>query len=110
MMNKNQSDFGFVITDHKSGQPKNFEVFPYTGKLYPPFQDYFDNALGHYYLQVPLYGRLLTKMLKGSKYEGKKFLGGVIGLMKEDATFAEYKVPQYITSTILTMNLKPFLK
>jgi hypothetical protein len=30
--------------------------------------------------------------------------------MKEDATFAEYKVPQYITSTILTMNLKPFLK
>jgi hypothetical protein len=110
MMNKDKSDFGFVITDHKSGQPKNFEVFHYTSKLYPPFQEYHDNALGHYYLQIPLYGRLLIKMLKGTKYEDKKFLGGVIALMKEDATFAEYKVPQPITTTILTMNLKPFLK
>jgi hypothetical protein len=110
MMTKGQDDFGFVVTDHKSGQPKNFEVFPYTGKLYPPFQDYHDNALGHYYLQLPLYGRLLTKMLEGSKFAGKKFLGGVVALMKEDTTFAEYKVPQYITSTILTMDLKPFLK
>jgi hypothetical protein len=110
MMNKDQSDFGFVVTDHKSGQPKNFEVFPYTGKLYPPFQDYHDNALGHYYLQIPLYGRLLLKMLKGTKFEDKKFLGGVVALMKEDATFAEYKVPQPITTTILTMDLKPFLK
>jgi hypothetical protein len=110
MLNREQTDFGFVITDHKSGQPKNFEVFPYTGKLYSPFEQFHDNALGHYYLQIPLYGRLLTKMLKGSKYEDKKFLGGVIVLMKEDATFAEYKVPQYIISTILTMDLKPFLK
>jgi len=110
MMNKDQSDFGFVVTDHKSGQPKNFEVFPYTGKLYPPFQEYHDNALGKYCLQIPLYGRLLLKMLKGTQYEDKKFLGGVIALMKEDATFAEYKVPQYIISTILTMDLKPFLK
>ena len=110
MMMKGQDDFGFVVTDHKSGQPKNFEVFPYTGKLYPPFQDYHDNALGKYCLQIPLYGRLLLKMLEGSKFEGKKFLGGVIALMKEDATFVEYKVPQPITTTILTMNLKPFLK
>jgi hypothetical protein len=110
MMNREQADFGFVITDHKSGQPKNFEVFHYTGKLYSPFSDYWDNALGHYYLQIPLYGRLLTKMLKGTKFEDKKFLGGVVALMKEDATFAEYKVPQPITTTILTMDLKPFLK
>jgi hypothetical protein len=110
MLNREKDDFGFVITDHKSGQPKNFEVFHYTGKLYPPFQDYHDNALGHYYLQIPLYGRLLTKMLKGTKFEDKKFLGGVVALMKEDATFAEYKVPQPITTTILTMDLKPFLK
>lgn len=110
MMNKDHSDFGFVITDHKSGQPKNFEVFPYTGKLYPPFQDYHDNALGKYWLQIPLYGRLLTKMLKGTQFEDKKFLGGVIALMKEDATFEEFKVPQAITTTILSMDLKPFLK
>jgi hypothetical protein len=110
MLTREQNDFGIVVTDHKSGQPKNFEVFPYTGKLYPPFENYHDNALGHYYLQIPLYGRLLLKMLQGTKYEDKKFLGGVIALMKEDATFTEYKVPQYITSTILTMDLKPFLK
>ena len=110
MMMKGQDDFGFVVTDHKSGQPKNFEVFPYTGKLYPPFQEYHDNALGKYCLQIPLYGRLLLKMLEGSKFEGKKFLGGVIALMKEDSTFVEYKVPQPITTTILTMDLKPFLK
>jgi hypothetical protein len=110
MMNKGQSDFGFVITDHKSGQPKNFEVFPYTGKLYAPFEQFHDNALGHYYLQIPLYGRLLTKMLEGTKYEDKKFFGGVVALMKEDATFSEYKVPQYITTKILTMDLKPFIK
>lgn len=109
MMNKDRSDFGFVITDHKSGQPKNFEIFPYTGKLYAPFDQFYDNTLGHYYLQIPLYGRLLIKMLKGSKYEDKKFLGGVIALMKEDATFQEYKVPQQITSTILTMDLKQFI-
>jgi hypothetical protein len=110
MMMKGQDDFGFVVTDHKSGQPKNFEVFPYTGKLYPPFQEYHDNALGKYCLQIPLYGRLLLKMLEGTKFEGKKFLGGVIALMKEDGTFTEYKVPQPITTTILTMDLKPFLK
>lgn len=110
MLNKSQTDFGLVITDHKSGQEKNFQVHSYTGKLYPPFQDYHDNALGHYQLQIPLYGRLLTKMLKGSKFEDKKFLGGVIALMKEDGTFAEYKVPQYFTTTILNMDLKPFLK
>jgi hypothetical protein len=110
MLNKSKDDFGFVVTDHKSGQPKNFEVFSYTGKLYPPFQEYHDNALGHYCLQIPLYGRLLLKMLEGTQYADKKFLGGVIALMKEDATFQEYKVPQQITTTILTMDLKPFLK
>jgi len=110
MMNKDQSDYGFVITDHKSGQPKNFEVFPYTGKLYSPFEQFHDNTLGHYYLQIPLYGRLLLRMLNGTKFQDKKFLGGVIALMKEDATFVEYKVPQPITTTILSMDLKPFLK
>jgi len=109
MLNKDQSDFGFVITDYKSNQPKNFEVMPYTGKLYPPFQDYPDNALGHYYLQIPLYGKLLMKMLEGSEYEKKKFFGGVIVLLKDDGTYVEYKVPQYITTTMLTMDLKQFI-
>ena len=64
MLNKEQTDFGLVVTDYKSNQPKNFEVQPYTKKLYPPFDKFPDHALGHYYLQIPLYGKLLVKMLR----------------------------------------------
>jgi len=109
MLNRAKTDFGFVITDHKSNQPKNFEVNQYTEKLYPPFQDFHDNALGHYYLQIPLYGKLLMKMLEGTQFEGKQFLGGVIALMKDDGTFVEYKVPQQIVTTILTTDLRQFI-
>lgn len=109
MLNREKNDFGFVVTDYKSNQPKNFEIMPYTGKLYPPFQDYPDNALGHYYLQIPLYGKLLMKMLEGSRYEDKKFLGGVIVLLKDDGTFVEYKVPQPIVTTMLNLDLKQFI-
>lgn len=109
MMNKDKSDFGFVVTDYKSNQPKNFEVMPYTEKLYPPFQDYPDNALGHYYLQIPLYGKLLMKMLEGSKFENNKFLGGVIVLLKDDGEFVEYRVPQPIITTMMGLNIKQFI-
>jgi hypothetical protein len=110
MENKEKDNFGFVITDYKSNKPKNFEVHHYTGKLYSPFDNYHDNALGHYYLQLPLYARLLLKMLKGTKYETKKFLGGVIVLLKDDATFVEYKVPQDISQKIFTIDLKKYIK
>jgi len=110
MMNKQKDNFGFVTTDWKTNQPKNFEVHHYTGKLFPPFDNFHDNALGHYYLQLPLYGRLLLKMLKGTKFENTKLLGNVIVLLKEDGTFVEYKVPPQISSTILTMDLKTYIK
>jgi len=110
MMNKEKTGFGFVTTDWKTNQPKNFEVHHYTGKLYPPFQEYHDNALGHYYLQLPLYGRLLLKMLKGSKFENTKLLGNVVVLLKDDGTFTEYKVPHQINNAILTMDLSKYIK
>ena len=109
MMNKDKTDWGFVITDWKTNQPKNFEVHRYTGKLYAPFQEYHDNALGHYYLQVPLYARLLKKMLRGTKYENKNFLGGVIVLLKDDGTYVEYKVPPKIKDTVLSMDLSKYI-
>lgn len=109
MMNKEKTDFGFVITDFKTNQPKNFDVHHYTKKLYPPFSNYHDNALGHYYLQIPLYARLLLKMLKGTKYENNNFLGGVIVLLKEDATFTEYKIPANITNIVLNMDLTKYI-
>jgi hypothetical protein len=110
MMNKEKTNFGFVTTDWKTNQPKNFEVHHYTGRLYPPFNQYHDNALGHYFLQLPLYGRLLLKMLKGTKFEDTKLLGNVVVLLKDDGTFTEYKVPPQINNAILTMDLSKYIK
>lgn len=108
MMNKEQTDFGLVITDWKTNQPKNFEVQHYTGRMYPPFQEYHDTALGHYYLQLPLYARLFLKMLQGTKYENLKLLGCVIVLLKDDGTFVEYKVPAQVNNTILSMDITKY--
>jgi hypothetical protein len=110
MMNKEKTDFGFVVTDWKTNQPKNFEVQYYTKKMYYPFNEYHDTALGHYYLQLPLYGKLFVKMLQGTKYESIKMLGCVIVLLKDDGTFQEYKVPGYVNNTILKMDIKKYLK
>jgi hypothetical protein len=110
MSNKEGTDFGIVVTDWKTNQPKNFEVQHYTGRMYPPFQEYHDTALGHYYIQLPLYARLLIKMLKGTKYENIKLLGCVIVLLKEDGTFVEYKVPPQINNTLLQMDLTKYTK
>lgn len=108
--NKNKDGFGFVITDWKTNQPKNFKVQHYTGKMFPPFQDYHDTALSHYYIQLPLYGRLLLKMLKETKYENLKLLGSVVVLLKDDGVFEEYKVPPQIQQTIFDLNLKKYIK
>ena len=110
MENKGKDGFGFVITDWKTNQPKNFEKQWYTKKLYAPFHNYDDTALGHYYLQLPLYGRLLLKMLEGSKFADTKLLGCLVVLLKEDATYEEYRVPSEVNTTILNIDLKKYLK
>jgi hypothetical protein len=110
MMNRDKSNFGLVITDWKTNQPKNFVPQWYTKWMLPPFTQYRDTSLEHYYTQLPLYGKLLLKMLQGSKYADLKLLGSVIVLLKEDSTYVEYKVPQYVSDTILTMNIKQYLK
>lgn len=109
MLNRDKTDFGIVVTDHKSNKPKNFIPMPYHGNMYPPFEKYKDFALSHYYTQLPLYGRLTLKMLEGSKYSDKKFLGGVIALMKDDATYEEFKVPKDIVQTVLNMDLTKYV-
>lgn len=110
MMNRDKDDFGLVVTDWKSNQPKNFVAQPYNGFLYPPFQTFRDYALTHYYLQLPLYARLFLRMLRGSKYENLKLFGGVVVLLKDDGTFHEYKVPPEINNRILTMDLSKYTK
>lgn len=110
MMNKSQDGFGVVITDWKTNQPKNFKIQPYTGKMLHPFENYYDTSLTHYYLQLPLYGKLLIKMLQNTKFDLTKLLGCVVVLLKDDGTYEEFKVPLVVTQSILQMNVKQFMK
>ena len=109
IMNRTQTEFGLVITDWKTNKPKNFLETSYTKRLKEPFGKYPDTALGHYYLQLPFYGKLLLKMLKGTKYENLKLFGCVISHLKDDTLYDEYKVPQEIIDTILEMDIKKYL-
>lgn len=109
MMNKEKTDWGFVITDWKTNQPKNFLIQHYTKFMYEPFNEYHDTALTHYYLQLPLYGRLLIKMLKNTKFDNKKLLGSVVVLLTENGGFEEYVVPSTIKNKILELDLSKYL-
>jgi hypothetical protein len=108
--NKEKNDFGFVITDWKTNKSKSFQVTKYTDSMYEPFENYPNNALGHYYLQLPLYGRLLLKMLQGSKYESVKLYGCIISHLREDQQFEEFRVPKEIITKVLNMDIQKYLK
>ena len=105
MENKEKNGIGIVITDWKTNQPKNFKSYYYTKKMYRPFNNYDDNALNHYYVQIPLYAKLILKMLEGSEFENIKFLGGVVVLLKEDGTYSEYRVPKKIIDIVFNTNI-----
>jgi len=109
-MDKQNVNISLCVSDYKTNQPKNFVSQPYTKKMLPPFDKYDDTALTHYYIQIPLYARLLIKMLQGSKYENLKFLGGIIVLLKADGTYEEYRIPQDIINKVLTMDLTKYIK
>ena len=109
MMNKTQTEFGIVVTDWKTNKKKNFQETKYTKRLKDPFGKFPDTALGHYYLQLPLYAKLLLKMLEGTKYANIKLLGCVITHLSDEAQFEEYRVPQEIINTVLDMDVKKYL-
>lgn len=108
--NKSGDEFGLLITDWKTNQSKNFEIKKYTKNMFPPFDNYPNNALGHYYLQLPLYGKLLLKMLEGTKYENIKLYGCIIVHLNQDGNFYEYRVPKKVIDIILDIDLKSYLK
>jgi hypothetical protein len=107
--NKQKTGFGILITDWKTNKPKNFMPNKFTKKMKYPFQDVDDTSLGHYYLQLPFYGKLLLKMLEGTKYENIKLYGCIVTLLREDSEFEEFRVPQKVIDTILTMDMKNYL-
>lgn len=108
IVNKQESEVGLLITDWKTNKRKNFEVQRYTKKLKYPFSNYPSTSLGKYYLQLPLYGKLIKAMLQGTEYENINLLGNIIVLLKEDGTFEEFRVPKPISDTILKMDLSKY--
>ena len=109
-MNKSGDEFGLLITDWKTNKKKNFQETSYTDRMYEPFEKYPNTALGHYYLQLPLYGKLLLKMLEGTKYENIKLYGCIISHLQEDTFFEEYRVPKEVIDIVLQMDVKKYLK
>jgi hypothetical protein len=108
--NKDKTEIGLICTDYKTNKPKNFDENHFTTRMKPPFQKHPNNALGHYFTQLPFYGKLLLKMLKGTKYENIKLFGCIIVLVKDDGTFEEFRVPKEVITTILEMDMKKYLK
>jgi hypothetical protein len=104
--NEEKNKIGWIITDYKTNKPKNFESNHFTKPMKAPFQYLPNNALGHYNLQLPFYGKLLIEMLKGSKYENIGLFGAIIVLLKDDGTFEEFRIPMSVISQV--MNLKIF--
>ena len=100
---------GILITDWKSNKPKNFEVTRYTKKMKSPFEDLPNNALGHYNTQLPFYGKLLLKMLEGSKYEDIQLLGCIIVLITDEREYHEHRVSKKTINKILEMDVKKYL-
>jgi hypothetical protein len=101
---------GILITDWKTNKPKNFETNKFTKQMKTPLGHLPDNALGHYKTQLPLYGKLLLKMLEGSKYENIQLLGCIIVLITEEREYVEHRVDKKTINTILEMNVKQYLK
>ena len=78
--------------------------------MLPPFEDYMDTALSHYMIQLPLYVRLFIDMLKGTKYENIKVLGGIIVHLMSTGRFDEYRIPKTFMDRVLTMPPLPRIK
>jgi hypothetical protein len=104
-----KGEIGILITDWKTNQEKNFLVQKYIKPMRPPFEYLPNNALGHYKTQLPLYGKLLLKMLEGTKYENIKLLGCIIVRLTEDREYVEYRVDKQTMDLILDMDIKPKL-
>lgn len=108
-VNASGDEFGFLITDWKTNKEKNFQTNKFTKPMYEPFEEYPNNSLGHYFLQLPFYGKLLIKMLEGTKYENLRLYGCIVVLLKDDGTFEEFRVPKKIINTILEMDMGLYL-
>jgi len=110
ILNKGGDELGLIITDWKTNKKKNFEENHFTKRMKFPFNDLPNNALGHYFIQLPLYGKLMLKMLEGTKYEKIRIFGGIVVLLKDDGDYEEFRIPKQTLTTVLEMDIGKFLK
>jgi hypothetical protein len=110
ILNKGGDELGLIITDWKTNKKKNFEENHFTKRMKFPFNDLPNNALGHYFIQLPLYGKLILKMLEGTKYEKIRIFGGIVVLLKDDGDYEEFRIPKQTLTTVLEMDIGKFLK
>lgn len=99
-----------LLVTHNTNKPKNFKIQSYTEPMLSPFEDHMDTALSHYMIQLPLYVRLFIDMLKGTKYENIKVLGGIIVHLMSTGRFDEYRIPKTFMNRVLTMPPLPRIK
>jgi hypothetical protein len=109
IMNKSKTGYGFIITDYKTNKKKNMETNNYTKPMREPFKHLPNNALGHYNTQLPLYGKLLLKMLEGTKYGNVPLYGCVIVHLTDEQEFTEYRITKEVIDTIMNMDIKHYL-
>ena len=107
--NKDKIEVGIVVTDWKTNKKKNFEANHFTKKMKYPFNNLDDTALGHYFTQLPFYGKLLLDMLKGSKHENIKIYGCIVVHLSDEGEYEEYRVPKQVLNTILDMDMSKYL-
>ncbi len=106
--NKEQTQLGIVITDWKSNKPKNFIETKWTIRMYNPYEDLPNTALGHYYVQLSLYGKLFKKMLCNTKYANIPIVRASLILLK-DSCYEEYKTPINVINRTLELNVFNYL-
>jgi hypothetical protein len=106
--NKERTQLGIVVTDWKTNRPKNFVETKWTIRMNEPYQDLPNTALGHYYVQLSLYGKLFQKMLKGTKYEGLPIVRATLILLK-DSCYEEYKTPIDVINRTLELDILDYI-
>jgi hypothetical protein len=97
-----------LIVTHNTNKPKNFVETKWTVPMEEPYQDLPNTALGHYYVQLSLYGKLFKKMLQGTKYEDIKIVRATLILLK-DSCYEEYKTPIDVINRTLELDVVSYM-
>ena len=107
--NKEKTQLGIVITDWNSNKPKNFIETKWTTRMYSPYEDLPNTALGHYYVQLSLYGKLFQKMLDFTKYKSLPIVRASLILLKDNC-YEEFRVPISIVNKTIDLNILDYMK